>query len=391
MQRLSIVGGEVYAPERLPAGAVILIEDGRIIYVGPADAASLPGPPTPILDAGGLIIAPGLIDLQLNGGFGHDFTQAPASISLVASRLPATGVTSFVPTIITAPLARSAEALAFLRTGGPACPPAAHVLGLHFEGPYINPRRAGAHPPAHIVSPAEADLRAWEPLDHIRLVTLAPELPGASALMRRLQDAGVAVSAGHSAATYDEARRAFDAGVRCVTHLFNAMSPWHHREPGLAGAALDDERVRVGLVADGLHLHPAVLRAAWRIKGAGAIALVTDAMAAMGEPAGDYRLGDQIVTVDAGRGARLADGTLAGSLLTMDQALRNVVAWTGCRLDEALRAASTTPAAILGLHERKGRLAAGYDADILLLTPDLHVAGALIAGETYAQTTQSRA
>jgi len=377
MTRLVIAGGDIYtSSETYPKGD-LLIEDDKIAAVEPASRLTRLADAT-VIDASGLLVVPGFIDLQVNGGYGHDFTADPDSIPLVAGRLPETGVTSFLPTVITSPLERYRKALDVVSS-----PPStgAHVLGLHLEGPYLNPQRAGAHDKRWIRSPAVADLDAWEPLDRIRLVTLAPEMPGAQALIAHLLRAGVVVSAGHSDATCDQAVGAFDAGVRYVTHLLNAMRPLHHREPGLAGAALTDDRVSVGLIVDGIHLHPAIVKLVWEVMGPDRITLVTDAMAALGQPAGTYRLGDQEIMLNADEGsARLPDGTLAGSVLTMDAALRNLVSFTGCSLSDALRAAASTPASVIGLDANKGRLAPGYDADITLLTPDLRVAGAAIGG-----------
>jgi N-acetylglucosamine-6-phosphate deacetylase len=211
-------------------------------------------------------------------------------------------------------------------------------------------------------------------------VTLAPELPGAGPLIATLTERGIIVSAGHSMATLAEARAGFEAGIRYGTHLFNAMPPLHHREPGLAGALLSDARVMVGLVPDGIHVHPTVIEIIWRMVGRERLTLVTDAMAALGMPPGHYQIGDFVVTVDD-ESARLADDTLAGSILTPDAALRNLIAFSGCSLAEALPTMTSNPACLLGLGRQKGQIAPGFDADLVLLTADLHVAQTIIGGQ----------
>ena len=252
-------------------------------------------------------------------------------------------------------------------------------MGLHLEGPFLNPARRGAHNPAHLRAPDLQTITGWSVEQYVRLVTLAPELPGALDVIRALVGRGVVVSAGHSLATHAEALAGFEAGITCGTHLFNAMPPLEHRAPGLAGALLADERATVGLIPDGLHLHPSVVALAWQAKGARRVNLVTDAMAALGMPPGRYPLGDWEVTVDD-TSARLADGRLAGSLLSLDQAVRNFIAFTGCSLSDALATVTTVPAHLLGLADR-GQIAPGFIADLTLLTPDVHVAGTIVGGQ----------
>lgn len=220
----------------------------------------------------------------------------------------------------------------------------------------------------------------WSPQTGVRLATLAPELPGAPAVIEALASRGVLVSAGHSIATYDQAVAGFDAGVRYGTHLFNAMPSLLHRDPGLPGALLTDDRVTVGLIADGIHTHPAIVKLVWQALGPARLNLVTDAMAALGMPPGQHLLGDYVVAVD-GETCRLADGTLAGSILSMDQALCNLLAFTGCTLEEALPTITTTPARAIGLAHARGQVAPGFVADLVLLSPDLHVRGTVVDGE----------
>lgn len=369
MQSLTLSG-----PTLLPDGAIsdrtIVVRDGVI-------AALRPGlDPAAALTCSG-VIAPGLIDLQLNGGYGCDFTVDPATIALVAARLPETGVTAFVPTCITAPIdsyvgwLEDAEEAASRRLG-------AEVLGFHLEGVYFSPHKTGAHNPAYM-RPVDVDeiLTRYAARPSVRIVTLAPELPGALEAIRALKARGVIVSMGHSNATFAEAQAGIGAGAAWGTHLFNAMRDLKHREPGIAAALLLSD-LPVGLIVDGVHLHPAIVQMVYRLKGAAGITLVTDAMGAMGMPLGVFNLGGNTVTVDE-KGAHLENGTIAGSILTMDGAVRSLIAQSGCSVSEALTMASRTPADLLGL-PHKGRIAEGADADIVLLDATLHVQATLTRG-----------
>jgi N-acetylglucosamine-6-phosphate deacetylase len=376
---LYITNATIYSPtQRMERGAVLL-DGGRIAAAGPAEHVPCPHD-AQVIDADGLLLTPGFIDLQFNGGFGSDFTADPTTIWPVAAQLPQHGVTAFLPTIITAPLEKSALGRRVVSEGRPAGYCGATPLGLHIEGPFLNPAKKGAHNPNYLRLPDLDAVRDWSPDSGVRLATLAPELTGALEVVEALSSRGVLVSAGHSMATYDQAVAGFDAGVRYGTHLFNAMPSLLHRDPGLPGALLTDDRPTVGLIADGIHTHPAIVKLVWQALGPGRLDLVTDAMAALGMPPGQHLLGDYVVTVD-GETCRLADGTLAGSILSMDQALRNLLAFTGCTLEEALQTITTTPARAIGLEHERGQIATGFVADLVLLSPDLHVRGAVVDGE----------
>lgn len=381
---LSIHHAAILTPgARLENGAVLIDED-RIIQVGPAGAVG-PPPAGQVIDATGLWLVPGFIDLQLNGAFGDDFTANPGAIWPVAAGLPRYGVTTFLPTIITSPLEVARAAQAVLTQGPPPGWQGANPLGLHLEGPFLNPAKKGAHNPVYLQPPALEAIAGWKPEQGVRLVTLAPELPGALALAQALTEQGVVVSAGHSMATYAEAEAGFKAGIRYGTHLFNAMPALGHREPGLAGALLAHPALVVGLIPDGIHVHPAIVALIWAAAGSQRLNLVSDAMAALGMPPGQYTIGDQVVIVTE-IDARLADGTLAGSILPLDAALRNLMAFTGCSLEEALPTLTTTPARLLGLGPQLGQIAPGFMADLVLLNPDLTVAMTLVRGElVYSQ------
>jgi N-acetylglucosamine-6-phosphate deacetylase len=374
-----LIAGPTLLPDHRIVEATLAVQGETIVAVTPGLDRSAD------VSAAGTIV-PGFIDLQINGAYGYDFTQDGGAVAHVAARLPATGTTAFLPTIITSPLAAYPKRL---HEVGVACEGAhgARILGVHLEGPYLSPSCAGAHNPAFLRAIDKAAIEHWADPTLVRIVTLAPELAGATTAVQILRENDILVSAGHSDATYDQALAGFAAGIGWGTHLFNAMSPLGHREPGLTGALLAAD-VPCGLIVDGIHNHPAMVALAYRLKGAEGITLVTDAMEAMGMPPGAYRLADRKVIVDA-TSARLADGTLAGSILTMDAAVRNVIAFTGCSLAEAATMASTTPARLLGL-ARQGRIAVGCDADLTVLDDNLRVTQTWVGGKRVYGSAHNR-
>jgi N-acetylglucosamine-6-phosphate deacetylase len=374
----------IVTPEGLLEKHAVLVDGERIVAVD--YASRLPRPAEARrLDADGLVLAPGFIDLQINGAFGNDFTNDPGTFWQVASLLPRFGVTSFLPTIISSPRETIAAAQAAICEGPPPGFKGAVPLGLHLEGPFLNPEKRGAHNPAYLRLPDSAEAQSWTLDRGIRLVTLAPELPGAREMIEMLAARGIVVSAGHSLASYDEGIAGVNAGITYGTHIFNAMPVLNHREPGLAGALLFDDRVTVGIIADGIHLHPSLVALVWKAKGSLRVSLVTDAMAALGIPAGTYNLGDQGVTVADGA-ARLADGRLAGSVLSLDQAVRNLVAFTSCQPYEAITTVTNVPASLLGVENSHGRIAPGLQADMVLLDSELRVVETVVAGEVVYST-----
>lgn len=344
---------------------------GRIVAGEPTSAEAR-------IDAAGLSVAPGYVDLHVNGAAGIDLTSQPERLWEVASALPRYGVTSFLPTIVTSPSEVVDRALGALSAGAPPGWVGARPLGLHLEGPMIAANRRGAHAAAHIATPAPAVIAGWSaPL--VAMVTLAPELPGAAAIARELTDRGVVVSAGHTDADARAARDAVAAGVRAVTHLFNAMRRPNPHEPGLAGAVLAGLPVLAGLIADGAHLDPDLLRTAWAALGSERRMLVSDATAALGAPPGRYRLGDLTIVGDGVRSLDPATGRPAGSACGIDTDVRNVMRITGCGASAATAAASATPARLLGRAEL-GSLEAGTPADLVLLDADLHVVVTVVCG-----------
>lgn len=359
-------------------GAVV-ISQGKIVYLDvPADPDCLP---TRRLVAP--FIAPGLIDMQINGAFGFEVGDDPQALWGLAARLPATGVTAFLPTLVSRneneyPAALAAFDAAALAAGSGAAHVAAHMLGLHLEGPLLSLTRAGAHKSDAIEGASAALIDRLADPARVRMITLAPERAEAVTLIARLRARGVIVSLGHTDASFDTCMAAIDAGATLATHIFNAMSPFHHRAPGATGAALTDDRVTALMIADGVHTHPAALRLAIRAKGIERLALVTDAVAGAGLPPGPTTLAGRAITVDR-TSARLADGMLAGSILTLDQAVRNAVAFARLSEAAAVHLASGVPARVLGL-ANKGHLSVGADADIVLLDQDLGVMATFVGG-----------
>lgn len=362
----------------------VLVDAGRIQAIDADERL-----PCPVgarrLDVTGLVLAPGFIDLQLNGAFGIDFTAAPDRVWEAAAELPRHGVTAFLPTIISSSLATIAAARQGLLAGPPPGFIGAAPIGLHLEGPFLAPARRGAHDEAFLRLPDLRTVDDWSPRTGIRMVTLAPELPGAIELIRALAARGVVVSAGHSAATMAEGIAGIDAGIRYATHVFNAMPAIHAREPGLITAVLLDERVTAGFIADGIHVAPQVLELAARVVRPGRLSAVTDAIAALGMPPGPYPLGDLEVTSD-GATARLGDGRLAGSVLRLDQAIRNVRTFLGWSVADAVATVTSVPARLLNVADRHGVLAPGATFDAVLLTPELEIVATFIAGRIVHST-----
>lgn len=338
------------------------IADGRITRLGVAGRN------------GRGIAAPGFVDLQVNGFGGVDFLDSDAAgYRRAGEALLETGVTAYLPTFITTPEEQLLAAIDEVPKGGEG----PRILGIHLEGPFLATGRLGTHPPLARRDPDPDLLERLLGSGRIRLMTLAPELEGADRLIELLLRRGVTVSSGHTDATADEANAAFDRGVRTVTHLFNAMRPLRHRDPGIAGAALAREDVVVQIILDGVHLAPETARLVWRA-AAGRVALVTDAVSGAGVQDGSYSLGGFEVKIRDGI-VRGPDGQLAGSVLTMIEAVRNLHA-LGVPLAQALEAASTVPADVLGLEE-VGRLAPDAPADLVVVDDNLQIERVLLGGQ----------
>ena len=339
------------------------VEDGLVTAFGASPAGS------------GGIAVPGFVDIQVNGFAGVDFASAsPDDYGRVGTAMAATGVVAYQPTLITLPESHVVAALESLASVEPL-DSAPRIIGMHLEGPFLSPQRAGAHDPNSMLDPDPALTERLLAAGPVSTMTLAPERPGALALIELLVGRNIRVSCGHSDATAAQAHAAFDAGATAVTHLFNAQRPFNHRDPGIAGAGLSRSDVTVSIIVDGFHLAEETLRLI--LAAPAQVALITDAIAAAGRPDGTYSLGDREVHVSGGS-ARLSDGTLAGSVLTMDAAVRNLVD-AGADLPAAIEAATAAPARSAGRHDL-GRLAVGSPADIVVLSDDLTVERTLVGG-----------
>ena len=371
MSAPATVRGRLVLADRIAAGRVTIV-DGMIAAV---DLDPVPG------DDPGPLVAPGFVDVHVHGWGGHDAMGGTDALVGMARALARRGVTSFLPTAVSAQLAtleRFTATAAAWRAGG-GVDDGAEPLGINLEGPFLAPARKGAHDPTALCDPAAVDEAALAPLlDGLRLITIAPELPGALDLIARLRDRGVAVSLGHSAATLVEARAGFRAGAAGTTHLFNAMTGIDHRAPGLAAAALLEDDAFVELIADGHHVHPALWALIRRAKSADRLVLVSDAISLAGTGDGRGRLGALEVEVANGRVTLAGTTTLAGSVIALDTAVRNLVG-TDVPLPEAVAAAAANPLALIGQTDR-GRIAVAQRADLVELDDDLVVRGVWLGG-----------
>ncbi len=371
----------VITPEQEIANGVVIVQGGTITNVGLPSVIRIPSGCREI-DCRNRILVPGFVDLHVHGGGGREFSEEEGGCT--AARFHARhGTTSLLATLGPAAIAEldagpfwgEAGRLPDAEEGGP------EILGLYLEGPFLNRGKRGVLDASRFRDPEPAWVDALQKVSDgkIRMMTLAPELPGGEALIREILQAGILPALGHSDASFGEARRAFDCGVRHVTHLFNAMRGIHHREPGCVAAALLDPDVTVEVIPDGHHLHDATVGLIHRLKGVDRMIVVTDAVALCGVPDGSRWFEGSWVTLRDGR-VENSEGRLAGSLLTMDRALRRMVREIGIPLQEVLRMMTLNPARILGISHRKGRILPGADADLVLLNESLEVESVYIRG-----------
>jgi len=356
----------------------ILIDGEKIVVIG----CELCDNSAEIINAEGCYVVPGFIDIHTHGAFGVDtVTASGRDLDKLSLFHASKGVTGFLPTTITLPVVKIVETLENLSAAIETGTSGARILGINLEGPFINRKFKGAHPEEYIMYPTidlmEVFIRKSN--HNIRIVTFAPELDGAMELVESFKGRNIVFAIGHSALNASGALQIFDQGIRHVSHLFNAMVGIHHREPGLAGVALDDDRVTVELIADGIHVNPLIIKMAVKCKSPAGVALITDSTMAAGLDDGEYFLGEQRVTV-RNKEARLSSGILSGSTLTMIDAVRNMIKEFGIPLEQAVRMASETPSRIIGVNDRKGSITAGKDADILLLDKDLNVKMTMVEG-----------
>jgi N-acetylglucosamine-6-phosphate deacetylase len=356
----------------LADGYSVRVSNGTIIQVGSFD----PTPSDIIIDLHGCVLAPGFIDVQCNGAMGIDLLSEPERLWEFASVLPRWGVTTVLPTLITSPPETRRRLRDTFRRRPTESMIGAEIAGLHFEGPFLNPTMKGAHRAKHMRLPSAIEIDDWT-ADQVALVTIAPELDGALEVIEKLVSRGVVVSVGHSNATSEQVNAAFELGARSVTHLFNAMSPLHHRRLGVVGAVLAHRVALATLICDGVHVVPPAVALAHQLLG-NRLVLISDAVGALGLSPGTVKLGDAELTITE-RDVQLADGTLAGSNLSMDQAVRNLMLFTGCNLPTAIHAATTAPASLLG-HPHIGAIAVGARANFVELDHASNVIATWISG-----------
>jgi N-acetylglucosamine-6-phosphate deacetylase len=383
MSQIAFRARRLFTPVEEIADAVVVVEDGRIVAAGRRDGVELRAG-TREYDARTWTLAPGFVDIHIHGAGGHDVMEAdPGAFARIAETIARFGTTSFVATTVTASpddTCRSLEALsraAALQINADSTRPSAELLGIHFEGPFISPVRRGVHPPEWIAPPSPELLARFltAASGSARILTLAPELGGALELVDRARSAGLVVALGHTNATYDEAVAAIGRGASHAVHVFNAMRPFSHRDTGVIGAVLTRPEVTAEVIADGVHVDAPALQILLAAKGAEGVILVSDATAATGMPDGNYRLGTFEVNVKDGV-CRDAQGRLAGSTLTLDRAVRRMIA-LGFPLAQALHMATLNPARRLGIEARKGVIAPGADADLVFLDDSLQVAAVM--------------
>jgi len=379
-----LLARQLFTPLESVEDAALIIEDGIINAVSARAEIHIPSN-AQVLDFGDSVLAPGLIDIHIHGGAGHDVMEgSDESLAAVERQLAKHGVTSYCPTTVTAPVDAT---LCSLDALGKAVKAAANSdgtrarpLGVHLEGPFLSHSKPGVHP-LSLLQPASRELfdRMWQAADgRVSVLTIAPEIEGAIDLIGEAARRGVCVSLGHSNAGLQQAQAGISAGARHATHTFNAMRSFDHRDPGLLGLVLTDRAITADVIVDGIHVHPTVVDLFVRAKGVNGAVLITDAISATGMPDGTYVLGGLEVQVHDGRCE--FNGRLAGSVLTLDRALRNTMTFAHISLQDAIRMATINPARVLGLEKRKGTLSAGADADITVFTPSGEVVRTIVGG-----------
>lgn len=375
--RTLIRGGTLLTPQDSLVDHQVLIEGDRIVEVGPTDQGVLADF---IIDADGMTITPGLIDLHIHGSYGYDTMDTTAlALERIGHFLAECGVTGYLATTVT----ESSESIHAAISNVEAYrgrDPGALPLGVHLEGPYISPDYRGAQDPQFIRSPDPKEYGGWLRSPSVKLLTVAPELPGSEGLIRQARRAGKKVAVGHTGASYEQVILACEWGISQSTHTFNGMDVLHHRRPGVVGAVLTEGGLYAQIIADGLHVHPAMVHLLLRAKDATRTILITDAIRAAGLGDGRYRLGGQELTVRDGE-ARVASGSLAGSTLTLDAAVRNVMAFTGVSFQKAVSMATYTPAVAMGWTDRIGTVRPGNNADLTLFDDHYMVRMTIVKGK----------
>jgi len=379
----------LYTPTEEVSNPLLIVDEGRIAEISTRPATSAPASAA-LVDFGDAVLAPGFLDIHIHGGAGLDVMRASRSeLPRLGQFLTQHGVTGYFATTVAAPLDATFAALERLAdaieqqspaNGGPA---EARPLGIHLEGPFLSHKRRGVHPPEYLVEPTISIFeKLWQAArGHVRMMTIAPEIPGAMEVISEAARRNVLVSIGHSDAESLTALQAVKAGARHATHTFNAMRPLDHRNPGIIGEVLSDDAITADIIVDGIHVSPEVVKVFLQAKGPDRAVLITDAISATGMPDGRYQLGP--IEVDVADGKATANGSLAGSVLTMDRAVRNVTKFSNWTLREAVRAATFNPANAAGLAADRGRLAVGTVADFVVLSSAGEVIRTIVGGRGF--------
>lgn len=381
-----IKNGTIITPDHTIIDSVVIIEDGRILAIEPRAQLNSSPNQTDSIDATNLLVMPGLIDIHVHGGAGSDTMDATwDGLCGMSNFFVQHGVTSFLPTTgsqSVGAISKAVENFAQNQTGYTG----AHPLGIHLEGPYLCNKYRGAHPPEWLRDPDPEEYNRWFKTGVIRSMTIAPELTGAIDLIKQGVRKGIHFAAGHTEATPIQIHSAADAGLNLSTHTFNGMAGLHHRDLGTVGALLADDRIFCEIIADGIHIHPAILQMVFKIKGMERTVLVTDAIRAAGMADGEYDLVGQMITVRNGI-ARTKAGGLAGSTLTMDKAVNNMRHFSNISINQAVRLATLSPASALGLAGSKGEIRPGADADILIADSEMNIKAVLVDGKVEFKST----
>ena len=382
----------LFTPMEEISDPLLFVEDGRISEVSSRSHTQTSGHAS-IVDFGDAVLAPGFFDIHMHGGAGLDVMRvSPSELPRLGAFLTTHGVTGYFPTTVAAPLDTTCAALERLAdaiesaqkpsssNGVPVC---ARPLGIHLEGPFLSHKRRGVHPPEYLVNPTiEIFERLWQAArGYVRMMTIAPEIPGAIEVIAEAARRKVCVSIGHSDAELPTAKAAVQAGARHATHTFNAMRPLDHRDPGIIGEVLSDDGLSADLIADGIHVSPLVVKVFLQAKGTERAVLITDAISATGMPDGQYQLGP--IQVDVKDGKCTANGSLAGSVLTMDRAVRNVIQFSNWKLRDAVRAATLNPARAVSMAQDHGMLAPGARADFTVLSSSGDVIKTIVGGRGF--------
>ena len=385
--KTAFTASRLYTPVEEIQNPLLVVEDGHISEISSRSAKDVPGN-TSLVDFGDAALAPGFVDIHMHGGAGLDVMRAsPSELPRLSEFLTTHGVTGYFATTVAAPLdatcaalGRLADAIESAATTTDDDPVQARPLGIHLEGPFLSHKRRGVHPPENLVAPSVAVFeRLWQAArGHVRMLTIAPEIPGAMEVIAEAAKRKVCVSIGHSDAEMPIAQAAVKAGARHATHTFNAMRPLDHRDPGIIGEVLSDDGISADIIVDGIHVAPAVVKVFLQAKGRDRAVLITDAISATGMPDGRYQLGP--IEVDVKDGKCTANGSLAGSVLTMDRAVRNVTQFSNWSLRDAVQAATLNPARAVGLSHQHGALAQGADADFTVLSPAGDVLRTIVRG-----------